>query len=131
LKGADGIELCNEPTPEADRYGVGSASRLKLREQVPDVGLDRLLREEETLADLPVDESVRHELKNLDLPRCRLLADLASRGRREGDHRAVPARTAARSCRLEAAAVVAIPVQDLLALSGIHAPGIGVERVPL
>ncbi|MBM2822747.1 MAG: hypothetical protein HW413_1493, partial [Thermoleophilia bacterium] len=27
----------NEPTPEANRYGVGSASRLKLREQMPDV----------------------------------------------------------------------------------------------
>ena len=30
-------ELRNEPTPEANRYGVGSAARLKLREQVPDV----------------------------------------------------------------------------------------------
>ena len=29
---ADGMELRNEPTPEANRYGVGSASRLKLRE---------------------------------------------------------------------------------------------------
>jgi len=59
--------LANEPTPEANRYGVGSASCLKLRQQVPDVRLDGLLREEETLADLPIDEAVRDELKNLDL----------------------------------------------------------------
>jgi len=39
--------LRNEPTPEADRYGVGSTSRLKLREQVAHMRLDRLLREEE------------------------------------------------------------------------------------
>ena len=36
----DAGDVCsytNEPTPEANRYGVGSAARLKLREQVPDV----------------------------------------------------------------------------------------------
>jgi len=57
-----GALLRNEPTPEADRYGVGSAARLELREQVPDVGLDGLLRQEETLADLAVHEPVGDEL---------------------------------------------------------------------
>ncbi len=31
------VRLGNEPTPEAHRYGVGSTTRLKLREQMPDV----------------------------------------------------------------------------------------------
>ena len=69
--------LTDEPTPEANRYGVGSATRLKLREQVPHVRLDRLLREEESLADLAVHEAVGDELKNLDLACCRILTDLA------------------------------------------------------
>jgi hypothetical protein len=33
--------------------------------------------------------------------------------------------------RLEATAVVAVPVQDLLALSGVHASPIGVQPVSL
>ena len=69
--------LLNEPTPEANRYGVGSTSRLKLREQVAHMRLDRLLREEEALADLTVHEPVGDELQNLDLARCGILADLA------------------------------------------------------
>ena len=69
--------LRNEPTPEANRYGVGSAARLKLREQVAHVRLDRLLREEEALADLTVHESVGDELQNLDFTRSGILADLA------------------------------------------------------
>ena len=69
--------LRNEPTPEANRYGVGSTSRLKLREQVAHMRLDRLLREEEALADLTVHEPVGDELQNLDLTRCGILADLA------------------------------------------------------
>jgi len=42
---------------------------LKLREQVPDMRLDCLFREEETLSDLAVDETVRDELEHFDLPR--------------------------------------------------------------
>ncbi len=38
--------------------------------------LDRLLREEELLADLPVDETVGDELEDLDLARRRLLLEL-------------------------------------------------------
>jgi hypothetical protein len=123
--------LRNEPTPEADRYGVGSASRLELREQMADVGLDRLFREEEALTDLPVHEPVRDELKDLDLPCRGLLPDLPRRGRGERDHRAVASSAATRSCRLEAATVVAVSVQDLLALGGVHASPIGVVRVTL
>ena len=55
-------ELRNEPTPEANRYGVGSTSCLKFRQQVTDVRLDGLLGEEEALADLAVDEAVGYEL---------------------------------------------------------------------
>jgi len=72
-----GVLLLNEPTPEANRYGVGSTSRLKLREQVTDMRLDRLFREEEALADLAVHETVADELQNLDLARRGILTDLA------------------------------------------------------
>jgi len=71
------VLLRNEPTPEANRYGVGSAARLKLREQVAHMRLDGLLREEEALADLAVHEPVGDELQNLDLAGCGILADLA------------------------------------------------------
>ena len=69
------VVLQNEPTPEANRYGVGSTSCLKLREQVPHVRLDRLLGEEEPLADLAVHETFGDELEHLDLARRRLLLE--------------------------------------------------------
>ena len=68
--------LGNEPTPEANGYGVGSASRLKLREQMTDVGLHRLLGEEQVLSDLTIHEAVGDELKDLDLAGRRLLPQL-------------------------------------------------------
>ena len=74
---ADCLALSNEPTPEANGYGVGSAARLKLRQQMADVRLHRLLGEEESLADLAVHEPVGDELQDLDLPRRRLLLELA------------------------------------------------------
>ena len=77
----------NEPTPIANSYGVGSAARLKLREQMPHVGLHRLLREEEALTDLAVHEAVRDELQHLDLTGRRLLRELAQDRRVERDHR--------------------------------------------
>ena len=121
---ADG-QLCDEPTPEADRYGVGSTSCLKLRQQMAHVGLDGLLREEETFSDLAVHEPVRDELQNLDLAGRRVLAQLARRRWRERDDRAATTGTPARRSSLEAAAVIAIPIQDLLALSGVHGFRIG------
>jgi hypothetical protein len=68
--------LRNEPTPEANRYGVGSASCLKFRQQVADVRFDGLLGQEEPLADLAVHESVGDQLENLDLTRGRILPEL-------------------------------------------------------
>jgi hypothetical protein len=92
---------------------------------VPDVRLDRLLREEETLADLPIDESVRDELKNLDLARSRVLSDFARGRRGEWDDRAVATRATSRRSRFESTAVVAVAVEDLLALGSVHASAIG------
>ena len=123
--------LANEPTPEANRYGVGSASRLKLREQVADVGLDGLLRKEEPFADLPIDEPVCDELQHFDLASRRVLTDLAGRGRRERDDRTAAGRAAPGGSRLEAAAVVSVPVQDLLALGRVHGSGIGARATAL
>ena len=60
--GKESEQLGDEPTPEANRYGVGSAARLKLREQMADVRFHSFLRQEEALADLPVDKSVGDEL---------------------------------------------------------------------
>jgi hypothetical protein len=93
--------------------------------------LHRLLRQEEALADLAVDESVRDQLQNLDLASGRILTDLTCCRWSEGDDGAAPTRTAPRCSRLESAAVVAIAIQDLLALSGIHESGIGLADAPL
>ena len=96
-----------------------------------DVGLDRLLREEEALADLAIDEAVRDELENLDLARRGILADLSGRRWRERYDGAVPTSAATRGSRLETSAVVAIPVEDFLALSGVHASPIGAVSASL
>lgn len=96
-----------------------------------DVRLDGLFREEEPLADLAVDESVRDELQHLDLARRRLLLELAENRRREGDHGTGAARAASCGGCLEAPAVVPIPAQDLLALCSVHARGIGLGGMPL
>jgi len=95
------------------------------------VGLHRLLGQEEALPDLAVYKPVCDELEHLDLPRRRILADLARRGRCEGNDRSAAARAASCGSRLEAAAVISVAVEDLLALSGIHASGIGGLRTPL
>ena len=93
--------------------------------------LHRLLGEEEPLADLSVDEAVCDELQDLDLASGRILSDLARRRWCEGDHGAAAGRAATCSSRLEPAAVVAISVEDLLTLSGVHEFRIGAQRVPL
>ena len=67
----------NEPTPEAHSYGVGSAARLQLREEMPHVRLHRLLGEVEALSDLAVHETVRNQLQYLDLAGGRFLLELA------------------------------------------------------
>jgi hypothetical protein len=96
-----------------------------------DMGLHRLLGEEEPLADLSIDETVCDELKHLDLASRRILSDFAGRGRRERNDRAAAARAATSGSRLEPAAVVPISVEDLLALSGVHEFRIGAAPLPL
>ena len=93
--------------------------------------LDGLFREEERLADLAVHETVRDELKDLDLAGRRILTDLALRRRSERDHGAAASRAPPGGGGLEPATVVSVPVQNLLALRGVHASGIGEPSMPL
>jgi hypothetical protein len=105
---------------------------LKLREEMADVRLDRFLREEQALPDLAVDETVRDQLEHLDLTGGGLLLELAEHGRwSKRDDGTRPRRVPARSSRLESAAVVAVSVQDLLTLRGVHAMPIGRLRMAL
>src|SRR5262249_20844497 len=77
--------LADDAAAEADGDGVRPRAGLELREQVPDVRLDRLLRQEQALADLAVDEAVGDQLQDLDFPHRRLLLELAERAL-ERDH---------------------------------------------
>ena len=120
---ADVAQLGNEPTPEAHGDGVGSAARLQLGEEVSDVRLDRLLRQEQPLSDLAIDESVGDQLQNLEFPCRGLLFELAQSRRCERDHGAGTTRVPTRGGCLEPAAVIAVPVQDLFTLSGVHRRG--------
>jgi hypothetical protein len=104
---------------------------LQLGEEMAYVGLDRLLGQKEPLTDLPVDEAVGDELKHLDLAGCRLLLELPQHRRCERDHGAGPTRAATRGSRLEATAVVSIAIEDLLALSSVHAADIGLAEMTL
>jgi hypothetical protein len=94
--------------------------------------LHGLFRQEELLSDLAVDESVGDELEHLDLARRRLLLQLSQDRRwREGYNRAGALRVPASSSRLESAAVVAVSVQDLSTLRGVHAMRIGGAGIAL
>jgi hypothetical protein len=104
-------------------------ARLQLRQKMADVGLHRLLAEEEPLADLPVDEPVRDQLENLDLAGGRLLLELLERGR-EGNHLGVAVGTARRD-GLEPPRMVHVPAQDLLTLSCVHGGAIGLQVAQL
>jgi hypothetical protein len=117
--------LADEAAAVADGDRMRPAAGLQLREQVADVRLDGLLREEEALADLSVDEAVGHELEHLDLAQRRLLLELSHR-RSERDHLGAAVRAPGRG-RLETAAVVQVPAHDLFALSSVHVPYIGGE----
>src|SRR5688500_7112907 len=97
-----------------------------------DVGLHRLLREEQLLPDLAVDEAIGNQLQDLELAGRGLLLELTEGGRRcERDHRSRTIRVPACRSRLEAAAVVAIPVQDLPPLRGVHLLRIGALGIAL
>jgi len=82
------------------------------------MGLDGLLGEEEPHADLAVHEAVGDQLEHLDLTRGRLLFELLQRAAEGNDLGTSPA--AALRHRVEAATVVHVTRQDLLALSSVH-----------
>ena len=115
--------LVDQAAAKADSNRMGPAASLELREQVPDVALDRLLGEEEPDADLAVDETVGDQLQHLDLTGGRLLLELLEGSLERNDlrHRGV----AACGDGLEPSRVLAIPRQDLVALCSVHNPAIG------
>ena len=121
--------LGDEPAPEANGDGVGSGPGLELGEQVANVRLDRLLREEEAGTDLTVDEPVGNELKNFQLATRRLLLD--AERRTEGNDLAAGRARATLRDFLEPSRVVDITAQDFLSLCGVHGFGIGLRRRPL
>jgi len=88
------------------------------------VALHRLLRQEEAMADLAVDEAFRDQLENFDLARGRLLLELPERSG-ERDHFGVPLAPLGGHL-VEATRVVHVSGQDLFALCGVHSsPRIG------
>lgn len=119
-------ELADDAAAEADGDGVGPRAGLQLREQVAHVGLDRLLRQEEPDADLAIDETVRDQLEDLDLPHRGLLLQLPQRALERDDLGAAVAAAPARRDLLEATRVIHVAVEDLLTLCCVHGPSIGV-----
>jgi len=109
---------------------MGARSRLELRQDVPDVRLDRLFREEELLTDLAIDETVADELEHLDLAHRRLLLELPKRALK-GNHLCAGATSAPLGDLLEPGRVVRVPAHDLFPLRGVHAPSIGSALSPL
>ena len=91
--------------------------------------LHRLLAQKEAHADLTIHEPVRDQLEDLDLPHRGLLLELAERPVERNDL-AVPALPLG-SDRFEAALMIHIAAEDLLALGGIHACPIGRMARPL
>jgi hypothetical protein len=102
-----------------------AGARLQLGEQVAHVRLDRLLREEEAVADLAVHQALGDQLEHLDLTRRGLLLELAKR-RREGNDLRVAVRPLGGHL-VETTRVAHITGQDFLALGSVHdTPRIGV-----
>jgi hypothetical protein len=128
-KRARGAELGDQAASEADGDRMRARARLQLCEQMADVGLDRLFGEEEADSDLTVDEPVRDQLEHFDLPHRGLLLQLAE-GAAERDDLCITALPLG-SDRFEAALVVHVAAQDLLALSSVHACPIGRLTKPL
>jgi hypothetical protein len=118
-----GERLTDQAAAEADRDRVGARTGLKLGQKVTHVALDSFLGEEKALADLAIDQSVGHELQNLDLAHRRLLLELTER-RGEGDDLSGAVGPPQR-CGFEAATMVHVAAQDLLALSSVHGSDIG------
>jgi hypothetical protein len=89
-----------------------------------DVALDRLLRQVEAISDLAIDESLRDELKNLDLAGSRRVLPFRHRGP-GGELDQLRDRRPASRDRLESARVLAVAGQDLFTLRCVHMPDIG------
>jgi hypothetical protein len=116
--------LGDQAAAETDGNRMGAGAGLELCQQVPHVRFHSLLREEEALADLPVDEPVGNELEYLELAARRLLLELLHRAG-ERDYLAAAVASAPLRNRLETARVVAVAVQDLVALGSVHDWAIG------
>ena len=118
------IGLADDVAAEAHRNGVRPAAGLKLRKQVPDMALDRLLGEEEPDADLAVHETVGNQLENLHLTGGRLLLQLLQRWGLERDH-LCHAGIPTSGHGFEPSRVLGVPRKDLVALCSVHNPAIG------
>jgi hypothetical protein len=129
LASVEDEELSDEPAAKADCDGMSAGTCLQLGEQVADVRLHRLLRQEQALADLPVHEPVGDELEHLDLAHRRFLLEGARR-RLQLDHVGTAAASARRDL-LEVTRVREVTTEDLLALGSVHEPGIGAPPLPL
>jgi hypothetical protein len=128
---AEGAEaLADDAAAEADGDRMGARARLKLGQQMPDVRLDRLLRQEQPDADLAIHEAVRDELEHLDLAHRRLLLELAKRAL-ERDHLGTGGGAPARGDLFEAPRMIRVAGHDLFALSSVHGLGIGRDAYPL
>ena len=116
--------LADEPSPKTDGDGMGPGAGLTLCEQVADVGLDRLFREEEPLPDLAIDQPLRDQLEHLDLACGRLLFELAERSCERDDLGvALPP---LRGHLVETTGMAHVSGQDFSALRSIHdVPRIG------
>src|SRR4051794_17808153 len=108
---------------------MGAGARLELREDVADVRLDRLLGQEQPLADLAVHEAVGDELEHLDLPHRRLLLQLPKRALERDDLCGCAVPSPGRD-RVEAARMAGVAVEDLFALCCVHGLGIGGSLEP-
>ncbi len=116
--------LGDQATAEADGHRMGARAGLELCQQVPHVGLHSLLREEEALADLPVDEPIGDQLEHFELAARRLLLELLHRSG-ERNYLAAAVGSALLCDCLEATRVIAVAVQDLVALGSVHDWAIG------
>ena len=116
--------LGNQAAAEADGDCVGSRASLELRQQMPHVALHRLLRQEEAMADLTVDETFGDQLKDFDLASGRLLLELPERSGERNDL-GVALSSLGRHL-VETLRVAYVSGQDLFALCSVHsAPRIG------
>jgi len=94
------------------------------------MALHGLLREEETVADLPVDEALRDKLEHLNLARSRRMLRLLG-GSARGELDQLRNGGTPLGHRLETSRVLAVPGEYLVSLGRIHAPGIGLARTLL